>query len=116
MSVGHADGVALLIVAHMPQTPVTSSPVVAGFLSNLPAYRIGVSPLLRGVEIGLVHGFLAAGQRPAPYAVACVPVRSGDTHPSASQSLSCRGNPLVYVAGGQRAGDGAPRMHSTPEA
>ena len=44
-----------------PQTPVTSAPIVAGFLSNLPAYRIGVSPLLRGVEIGLVHGFLVTG-------------------------------------------------------
>ena len=43
------------------QTPVTSSPLVAGFLSNLPAYRIGVSPLLRGVEIGLVHGLLVTG-------------------------------------------------------
>lgn len=43
------------------QTPVTSSPIVAGFLSNLPAYRIGVDPLLRGVEIGLVHGFLVTG-------------------------------------------------------
>ena len=48
--------------AACPQTPVTSSPLVAGFLSNLPAYRIGVSPLLRGVEIGLVHGFLVTGQ------------------------------------------------------
>ena len=43
------------------QTPVTSSPIVAGFLSNLPAYRIGVNPLLRGVEIGLVHGLLVTG-------------------------------------------------------
>ena len=43
------------------QTPVTSSPLVAGFLSNLPAYRIGVSPVLRGVEIGLVHGLLVTG-------------------------------------------------------
>ena len=43
------------------QTPVTSSPIVAGFLSNLPAYRIGVDPLLRGVEIGLVHGLLVTG-------------------------------------------------------
>ena len=47
------------------QTPVTSSPLVAGFLSNLPAYRIGVSPLLRGVEIGLVHGLLVTGE-PVP--------------------------------------------------
>lgn len=36
---------------------MTSAPIVAGYLSNLPAYRTGVSPLLRGVEIGLAHGF-----------------------------------------------------------
>lgn len=42
----------------MLETPVTSAPVVAGFLSNLPAYRTGVAPLLRGVEIGLAHGLL----------------------------------------------------------
>ena len=42
----------------MLETPVTSAPVVAGFLSNLPAYRTGVSPLLRGVEVGLAHGLL----------------------------------------------------------
>ncbi len=31
------------------------------YLSALPAYRTGVAPLLRGVEIGLAHGFLLAG-------------------------------------------------------
>ncbi|EFN51918.1 hypothetical protein CHLNCDRAFT_32796 [Chlorella variabilis] len=45
----------------MLETPVTSSPLVAGFLSNLPAYRTGVPPLLRGVEVGLAHGFLLVG-------------------------------------------------------
>merc|ERR550514_2606539 len=45
----------------MLETPVTSAPVVANYLSNLPAYRIGVSPLLRGVEIGLAHGFFLTG-------------------------------------------------------
>lgn len=45
----------------MLETPVTSSPLVASYLSNLPAYRTGVSPLLRGVEIGLAHGFLLVG-------------------------------------------------------
>lgn len=45
----------------MLETPVTSAPIVANFLSNLPAYRVGVSPLLRGVEIGLAHGFLLCG-------------------------------------------------------
>jgi len=45
----------------MLETPVTSSPLVAGLLSNLPAYRVGVSPVLRGVEVGLAHGFLLVG-------------------------------------------------------
>ena len=45
----------------MLETPVTSSPLVANFLSNLPAYRTGVSPLLRGVEVGLAHGLLLTG-------------------------------------------------------
>mmetsp|Transcript_18440 Transcript_18440/g.39631 ORF Transcript_18440/g.39631 Transcript_18440/m.39631 type:complete len:196 (+) Transcript_18440:78-665(+) len=45
----------------MLETPVTSAPIVANYLSNLPAYRTGVAPLLRGVEIGLAHGFLLTG-------------------------------------------------------
>merc|ERR1719389_450311 len=45
----------------MFETPVTSAPIVANYLSNLPAYRTGVSPLLRGVEIGLAHGFFLPG-------------------------------------------------------
>eukprot|EP00887_Chlorella_sp_A99_P000252 scaffold13.g252.t1 len=45
----------------MLETPVTSAPLVAAYLSALPAYRTGVSPLLRGVEIGLAHGFLLVG-------------------------------------------------------
>uniref|UniRef100_A0A061SCY8 Photosystem I reaction center subunit XI, chloroplastic n=1 Tax=Tetraselmis sp. GSL018 TaxID=582737 RepID=A0A061SCY8_9CHLO len=45
----------------MLETPVTSAPIVANYLSNLPAYRTGVAPVLRGVEIGLAHGFLVAG-------------------------------------------------------
>ena len=45
----------------MLETPVTSSPDVANFLSNLPAYRTGVAALLRGVEVGLAHGFFLTG-------------------------------------------------------
>jgi hypothetical protein len=45
----------------MLETPVTSAPIVANYLSNLPAYRTGVSPLLRGVEIGLAHGYWLPG-------------------------------------------------------
>ncbi|KAF8005671.1 hypothetical protein BT93_K0066 [Corymbia citriodora subsp. variegata] len=43
------------------ETPVTSSPLIAWYLSNLPAYRTAVSPLLRGVEVGLAHGLLLVG-------------------------------------------------------
>eukprot|EP00271_Cylindrocystis_brebissonii_P018187 TRINITY_DN5049_c0_g1_i1.p1 TRINITY_DN5049_c0_g1~~TRINITY_DN5049_c0_g1_i1.p1 ORF type:complete len:215 (+),score=26.11 TRINITY_DN5049_c0_g1_i1:210-854(+) len=43
------------------ETPVTSSPLVAWFLSNLPGYRTSVNPLLRGVEVGLAHGYLLVG-------------------------------------------------------
>ncbi|EHA8590521.1 photosystem I reaction center subunit XI, chloroplastic [Cocos nucifera] len=57
------------------ETPITSSPLIAWYLSNLPAYRTAVSPLLRGVEIGLAHGFLLVGPfvktgplRDTPYA------------------------------------------------
>ncbi|XP_051143785.1 photosystem I reaction center subunit XI, chloroplastic [Andrographis paniculata] len=43
------------------ETPVTSSPLIAWYLSNLPAYRTAVDPLLRGVEVGLAHGYLLVG-------------------------------------------------------
>ncbi|XP_044346069.1 photosystem I reaction center subunit XI, chloroplastic-like [Triticum aestivum] len=43
------------------ETPVTSSPLVAWYLSNLPAYRTAISPLLRGIEVGLAHGYLLVG-------------------------------------------------------
>merc|ERR1712023_219140 len=45
----------------MLETPVTSSPIVVRYLSNLPIYRTGISPLLRGTEIGLSHGFFIPG-------------------------------------------------------
>ncbi|XP_021281750.1 photosystem I reaction center subunit XI, chloroplastic-like [Herrania umbratica] len=43
------------------ETPITSSPLIAWYLSNLPAYRTAVSPLLRGIEVCLAHGFLLVG-------------------------------------------------------
>merc|ERR1719454_2712282 len=45
----------------MLETPVTSASIVVNYLSNLPAYRTGVAPLQRGVEIGLAHGFFLPG-------------------------------------------------------
>ncbi len=43
------------------ETPINSSPLVKAYISNLPAYRRNVSPLVRGVEIGLAHGFFLFG-------------------------------------------------------
>ena len=47
-------------VGHLA-TPVTSSAVTKTLLQNLPAYRFGLTPLLRGLEIGLAHGYFLIG-------------------------------------------------------
>ncbi|MEO8893429.1 MAG: photosystem I reaction center protein subunit XI [Coleofasciculaceae cyanobacterium] len=43
------------------ETPINSSPVVQAYINNLPIYRRGLSPLLRGLEIGMAHGFFLFG-------------------------------------------------------
>jgi photosystem I subunit 11 len=47
-------------VGHLA-TPITSSSVTRSILKNLPAYRFGLTPLLRGLEIGLAHGYFLIG-------------------------------------------------------
>ena len=47
-------------VGHLA-TPISSSSVTRGILQNLPAYRFGLTPLLRGLEIGLAHGYFLIG-------------------------------------------------------
>jgi photosystem I subunit 11 len=42
-------------------TPISTSSFTRSFLSNLPAYRVGLSPLLRGLEIGMAHGYFLVG-------------------------------------------------------
>nr|YP_009244482.1 photosystem I subunit XI [Agarophyton chilense]AMK96724.1 photosystem I subunit XI [Agarophyton chilense]ASP44619.1 photosystem I reaction center subunit XI [Agarophyton chilense]UAD84347.1 photosystem I reaction center subunit XI [Agarophyton chilense] len=42
-------------------TPISTSTFTKGLLSNLPAYRRGLSPLLRGLEIGMAHGYFLVG-------------------------------------------------------
>lgn len=42
-------------------TPVSTSSFTKSILSNLPAYRKGLSPLLRGLEIGMAHGYFLVG-------------------------------------------------------
>jgi photosystem I subunit 11 len=47
-------------VGHLA-TPITSSGITRAILGNLPAYRVGLTPLLRGLEIGLAHGYFLIG-------------------------------------------------------
>nr|ARW64953.1 photosystem I reaction center subunit XI [Polysiphonia sertularioides] len=42
-------------------TPISTSSFTKAFLSNLPVYRRGLSPLLRGLEIGMAHGYFLIG-------------------------------------------------------
>ena len=81
-----------------PSAPALTQPTalpcaqVANFLSNLPAYRTGVSPLLRGVEIGLTHGFFVAG----PF-IKLGPLRATEAA-EVSGSLSAAGLVLILTA------------------
>lgn len=59
-------------VGHLA-TPITSSSVTRAILQNLPAYRLGLTPLLRGLEIGLAHGYFLMG----PF-VTLGPLRNSD--------------------------------------
>jgi photosystem I subunit 11 len=47
-------------VGHL-STPITNSAATKAFLGNLPAYRSGLSPLLRGLEVGMAHGYFLIG-------------------------------------------------------
>ena len=47
-------------VGHLA-TPITSSAITKTILGNLPAYRAQLTPLLRGLEIGLAHGYFLIG-------------------------------------------------------
>nr|YP_009511026.1 photosystem I reaction center subunit XI [Hydropuntia rangiferina]AXI96699.1 photosystem I reaction center subunit XI [Hydropuntia rangiferina]UAD87382.1 photosystem I reaction center subunit XI [Hydropuntia rangiferina] len=42
-------------------TPISTSTFTKGLISNLPVYRRGLSPLLRGLEIGMAHGYFLVG-------------------------------------------------------
>jgi photosystem I subunit 11 len=56
----------MAIAARDPQkgdleTPIKSAPLVKWFISNLPAYRAGLNPFRRGLEVGMAHGYLLFG-------------------------------------------------------
>lgn len=46
-------------------TPVNSSGFTKALINNLPAYRAGLSPQRRGLEVGMAHGYLLFG----PFAI-----------------------------------------------
>jgi photosystem II CP43 chlorophyll apoprotein len=46
-------------------TPVNANDITLKFVANLPIYRDGLSPLMRGLEIGMAHGYWLIG----PFAV-----------------------------------------------
>jgi photosystem I subunit 11 len=47
-------------VGHL-STPITSSNFTKAYLGLLPAYQTGLSPLLRGINIGFTHGYFLLG-------------------------------------------------------
>jgi photosystem II CP43 chlorophyll apoprotein len=42
-------------------TPINNSDVVINWVKTLPIYRKGLSPITRGLEIGMAHGYLLLG-------------------------------------------------------
>ncbi|MDY7006885.1 MAG: photosystem I reaction center protein subunit XI [Cyanobacteriota bacterium] len=47
-------------VGHL-STPISDSDFTRAFIGNLPIYRKGLSPILRGLEVGMAHGYFLAG-------------------------------------------------------
>ena len=47
-------------VGHL-SNPITTSVLTRLILKNLPAYRPGLSSILRGIEIGMAHGYFLIG-------------------------------------------------------
>jgi len=47
-------------VGHLA-TPISASSFTKTFIGNLPAYRKGSAPILRGLEVGMAHGYFLVG-------------------------------------------------------
>ncbi|MEH2433176.1 MAG: photosystem I reaction center protein subunit XI [Nostoc sp.] len=43
------------------ETPINASPLTKWFINNLPAYRPGLAPARRGLEVGMAHGYWIFG-------------------------------------------------------
>lgn len=55
-------------------TPINNSDISRSWIKNLPIYREGLSPIARGLEIGMAHGYLLLG----PF-LKLGPLRNSDT-------------------------------------
>ena len=56
------------------QTPINASGLSKWYINNLPAYRQGITPWRRGLEVGMAHGYWLIG----PF-VKLGPLRDTDT-------------------------------------
>lgn len=74
------------------ETPINSSAITRAFISNLPAYRKGLSPQRRGLEIGMAHGYLLYG----PFAL-LGPLRDSDV-PALAGLLAAAGLVVILTA------------------
>ncbi|HEY9301203.1 MAG TPA: photosystem I reaction center subunit XI [Phormidium sp.] len=43
------------------ETPINASAFTRAYINNLPAYRQGLSPIRRGLEVGMAHGYWLIG-------------------------------------------------------
>lgn len=49
-----------IFVGHLA-TPISTSNLTKTYLGLLPAYKAGLSPLLRGINVGFAHGYFLLG-------------------------------------------------------
>ena len=96
-------------------TPINSSGWVKAYINNLPAYRPGLTPFLRGLEIGMAHGYFLVGPE-----VVVGPLR-GTAHGANLSGLitavyitvsACLGISIFALATFQGAPRGAYNLHS----
>ena len=73
------------------ETPLNSSGLSRAFISNLPAYREGLSAQRRGLEVGMAHGYLLYG----PFAL-LGPLRDSDV-PAVAGLLAAVGLVLILT-------------------
>ncbi len=75
------------------ETPLNSSQFTKAFIGNLPAYRPGLSPQRRGLEVGMAHGYFLYG----PFAL-LGPLRDSDL-PGVAGMLSAAGLIAILFVG-----------------